>query len=722
MALRPDERLLLVRAGAVFALASAGAAMTAAAADAMFLADVGTHWLGLAVAASSALLAVVLAVVGGLADRLERRRVLSALAGVSALAITALAALASVAPSAAAIATLVGGKQLAAATDLAFWVVIAERLDARRSQRVLPLLAATGGLGAAIGAGLVIPVAAALGARGVLVGAAILLAAAAAASTRLGSTRRVVAASPAGGWLVRAWQGGARAVGRHALARQLAVVVAVAGAFGSLAYFTLGVAVAARGGQAADFAEVLGGVRMIGQLVTLGVQLAIAPALLARRGTGAALLVAPAAAVLAGLGLVAAPVLAMAIATQISARVLDAGIETPAEKLAQTLLPTAVRGRVGGFLDGTAKRAGAVLGGLVAAVLAGAPATFYAVAAAIGALWLLAAWRLARRLPQLAIAHVIEDATVEVDDRAIAALIGELSGTQPERAAEVLARLHERGRVDAVGPLATAVAAHQTAALWRALIGALDKPSHAAEIALAARAAPPACLELAIRAAGLAGIAIAPAAAGELWHTIAALRVAGDPDDILAELTEASRAAGPLSRAALDELVAELPRNERAARLISRALARGRGDLPSRAAAFHALARTVTRARDRRDAELALLRAELLELVRERVEASASQIAPPDQLVSLIRTTASTRVDDAPEIAAALRLYGALLESTTPAPEDLRRIAQALGEPDDDVRAAAEAALASLGPAAAAELVATAAYGRRRARDRAAAL
>ena len=64
-----------------------------------------------------------------------------------------------------------------------------------------------------------------------------------------------------------------------------------------------------------------------------------------------------------------------------------------------------------------------------------------------------------------------------------------------------------------------------------------------------------------------------------------------------------------------------------------------------------------------------------------------------------------------------------MLEGTgTVDPEDLRRVARALGEPDDDVRAAAEAALAALGPAAAGELIATAAWGRRRARDRAAAL
>ena len=91
---------------------------------------------------------------------------------------------------------------------------------------------------------------------------------------------------------------------------------------------------------------------------------------------------------------------------------LDGGIETPAEKLAQTLLPSAVRGRIAGFLDGTAKRAGAVLGGVIAAILVGAPTTFYAVMAIAGAVWLVAAARIARELPVLAIAAPLEGCAV----------------------------------------------------------------------------------------------------------------------------------------------------------------------------------------------------------------------------------------------------------------------------------------------------------------------
>lgn len=750
--LRADERALVATAGIVFALASGGAAMTAAAADALFLAAIGPAHLGHAVAISSALLAVVLAVVGGLSDRLERRRVLASLAIASAIVVAGLAALALVAPRAAAITALVGGKQLAAATDLAFWVVIAERIDARRSQRLLPVLAATGGAGAALGAVLVVPIASAAGAQGVLASAAVLLALAGAGAMRLAATRRVAAPpAPVGALIARSWRDGARAVRRHPLARHLAIVVGAAGVFGSLAYFALGVGVAVRGGSIGELAALLGAVRGGAQILTLGVQLLIAPVLLARLGTGRALLLAPLVALASGLGLVIAPILAVAIATQVSARVLDAGIETPAEKLAQTLLPTLVRGRVGGFLDGTAKRAGAVLGGVIAAVLAGAPTAFYAACAIAAALWLLAASRLARELPALAIEHVAEgdaksragalDGGAVVDDRAVAVLVRELEGPRPERAGEVLARLHERGRIDAVGPLARAAAATGSPHVWRSLIAVLDTPSevHGAFLREAAQAATTRTRELAVRALGLAGGV--PADAVEQWRgaadaglaltaEVARRRLAGELGALVDELGAAARDAAT-ARVAIEELAIEVARalaagdSERvleAARHLTRALRRGRGDVATRTAGFAVLAQLVEWAHDRRSAELALLRSDVLELVRERVEQGASQIAPETALVSLQRP-AGAATDDAPEVAAALRLYGELLAAAdTVEPDDLRRVARALGEPDDDVRAAAEEALSGLGPAAAGELIATAAWGRRRARDRAAAL
>ncbi|MEJ7602907.1 MAG: cyclic nucleotide-binding domain-containing protein [Kofleriaceae bacterium] len=222
-----------------------------------------------------------------------------------------------------------------------------------------------------------------------------------------------------------------------------------------------------------------------------------------------------------------------------------------------------------------------------------------------------------------------------------------------------------------------------------------------------------------------------------LTAEVAAFRLAGSPDLALGTLRDAIRDGGPLGRAATHELCVEIARGLagagdtarvlEAARHLTRALRRGRGEVASRVQAFVVLARVIEAARERRSAELSLLRADLLELARERVETGATPLAPEHMLTSLVRQPRGrAQGDDAPEVAAAIRLYGCVLEGVLAGGgidgDDLRRLSRALGEPDDEVRAAAEEVLTALGPAAAGELVTTAAWGRRRARDRAAAL
>src|SRR5262245_39212626 len=153
---RPEERGLVAWSAIVLGLASAAATLVAAGADAMFLSTVGPRYLGLAVAGSSALLAILLAVVGAFADRLDRPRLLAGLARCSAAVGARRASTAAAAPALVAVIAMIGGKQLAAAVDLAFWVVIAERLDARQSARLVPVITAAGGVGAVVGASLVV--------------------------------------------------------------------------------------------------------------------------------------------------------------------------------------------------------------------------------------------------------------------------------------------------------------------------------------------------------------------------------------------------------------------------------------------------------------------------------------------------------------------------------------------------------------------------------------
>ena len=322
-------------------------------------------------------------------------------------------------------------------------------------------------------------------------------------------------------------------------------------------------------------------------------------------------MLAPLVALAAGVGLVIAPILAIAIATQVSARVLDAGVETPAEKLTQTLLPTLVRGRVSGFLEGTAKRAGAVLGGLIAAALAGAPLAFYAVRVGRGALWLIAAVsgsRASSRCLRSSMSRAHAPATLDVvDDRVIEALVRELDGPRPERAAEVLARLHERGRIDAVPPLVQAAIRSGSPAVWRSLIAVLDTRSeaHGAMLLDAARAATSRVRALAVRAVGLAGGV--GGGAVEQWRdgaTRGPTRI--DPAIALARRDRASAPRGrsrcgrrrarrrrarlrPRPRAAIDELVVEVARRTRR---LERRRSRARGGAQARDARCAAAAAT----------------------------------------------------------------------------------------------------------------------------------
>ncbi|HTM20152.1 MAG TPA: hypothetical protein VL172_06590, partial [Kofleriaceae bacterium] len=157
----------------------AGVAVTTSAADALFLARAGSRHLGTLFALSSALLILVLGYVGAAADRGDRGRLLVTLALGAAAVVGLLGAGFELAPVPAAAVLLVAGKQVAAALDLAFWVLLAERVDARESRRLLPLLIAAEGVGTVAGSFAVGPLADHLGARGALAAGAALFACAA---------------------------------------------------------------------------------------------------------------------------------------------------------------------------------------------------------------------------------------------------------------------------------------------------------------------------------------------------------------------------------------------------------------------------------------------------------------------------------------------------------------------------------------------------------------
>ncbi|HEU4735114.1 MAG TPA: hypothetical protein VFT22_44790, partial [Kofleriaceae bacterium] len=182
---------------------------------------------------------------------------------------------------------------------------------------------------------------------------------------------------------------------------------------------------------------------------------------------------------------------------------------------------------------------------------------------AASAVWLLWDFRIARELPALAIEHVAREADpgAVVDERALAVLVRELAGARPERAAEILARLHGRGRIDAVGPLVRAATTRGGPVLWRALIAVLDAPAeaHGPTISASILTAGPSGRALAVRALGLAGGM--PVDAVDAWRAsddpalaliaeVARLRLAGDAGAVLASLGDAIRDGDAAGRGA----------------------------------------------------------------------------------------------------------------------------------------------------------------------------
>ncbi len=732
---RAGEGRLVGRAAAVAALAGAAVAMVASASDALFVSRVGVRQLGTLFAVSSAALVVVLGYVGALADRVNRGRLLLGLAAVAALVVAGLAAGLELAPGPVSVLAVVLGKQLAAAFDLAFWVLIAERLDARQGRRLVPLLVTASGVGTTLGAFAVDPIAGALGARGVLAVAAAIYVVCGAASAGLSRADLGRAIPEPTSRRPPAWRGGWQAVRQRPLAGRLALLVAVAGAFAPILYYLFGVAAAARFPDEVALAGFLGHYRGAVQVAIL-LAAFLTPGLLARLGVAPALLVAPIGAVAAAAVIGLGGGLVVIAAAQASARLFDTAVETPAEKLVLNLLPRQVRGRVQGFVDGVAKRAGAIAGGLAASALVVWPHILAAVTIVVAAMWTAAAWRLRRRFAELAVAELAArprageggDAAAQLgDERSLRTLRRELvrGGGRRALAVELLLELDAgRGRVNAAAELAHA-AAKVYGEERRELLRALDRliqsggerrlPPAAADalLGLLGEADEERALAVAVlgrvTASGdhaavlsLTGMADdAQEAHVRMVARLALARIRGDADELEALIDDCLYDGGPGERAAaiaelrsdlaraLGQVPADLERAMTRARALLRALRRQPPE-PAEVAGLSALADVVGAARDAgAGAELVLLSTDARALAMRALDASS-----------------------APVRAAAVGLLARLGDAA-----DAHAVAGALADVDDDVRQAAARGLRGMGQVALEVLLVLASYGRRQARN-----
>lgn len=408
---------------------------------------------------------VVLWWVGGLADRVNRGRLLC-LASTLAIAVVGIVLATNLAfPRLAATGLLVFGKQVGGALELLLWVVIADRFTAREARRLLPWVVVANGTGAVLGAISVGPLSLAIGAMGPLWAAlGVLALVLASAILLLRAPDQRVALGFYRGHLKRASKG-VSSLWQRPLAKWLAILVASAGVFAPIMYYLLGVRAAAEYTNEVELAGFFGQFRAYVQIAALIAQIAIAPWLSRRLGIGVLLILAPLGAIIVSLCVGLRSEFVWIYLAQAITRILDNAIQNPAEQLIQNLLPQNIRGRVAGFVGGVAKRSGAIVGGLAASLFIVNPSLFAFILTFSAGLWMLIALHLWRHFSEYAVLELAnsdkhqpshELALRFASDRDLANLRKRLRSTDSREQANALAllgRLGAYGKVDAMEEL-----------------------------------------------------------------------------------------------------------------------------------------------------------------------------------------------------------------------------------------------------------------------------
>lgn len=745
-------------------------AASSSASDAMFLARVGVGQFGTALAVSSAVLIVVLGFLGAAADRYSRRRLLILVATAAAFIHAGLAMAASLSPVIASSAAVVLTKQAAAAFDLLLFVLAAERFDARENRTLVPIFVFAGGLGMVIGSLGTSALVFVVGAPAILGLASGAMAIAAVVASGLAQRHEAVVGVRAPLRPSRTWHGiiakPLAALRERPLARHLGVLVALGGTFAPILYFALGAAATQRFANEAELTSFFGVYRAVLQVLVVAFQFAIAPVVLRRAGIGLALVLTPVGAVLASLMVGIGDGLWAIVVAQGLMRALDAAVATPAEKLAQNLLPRAVRGRVAGALDGLAKRSGAILGGALASAIAAQAGLLAAAASAVALAWVVAALGLARRFAALAVRELT--GTAERDRRELVEDLHQLGhGRLGQRlrpdliagsavAIELVERFDHQGELDGLAALLEAHGSADTDvkpvlrdAVVRVLRRRVDggrahgealqaevtrwicddtaTPEARARALLAVFAAEPATAITLVDACGWAqgdacgeGKVVVP----RLLAVVAELVSADDSEHLAAPGQDG--AVAQVDRPLRNELIAEFRGDgDREVRAATRSVAAieveracfADGDLEQALLErCRALARAMRRAHPTDDVDEGCMALRLavtklhhrpldsaeVVLVRSEIHALAFALAEEQRGRSRV---------------AGLRLLGELVT-----PADAPRLGLLLGDHDDDVRRGAHAALLRLGAAAIEAMLELARFGRRQLRDEASAV
>lgn len=294
---------------------------------------------------------------------------------------------------------------------IAFWALANDVLSVSQSKRLFPLMAASGIIGGILGNSLAVASAPFLASRGLatyelLIPNAVLLLAVfvvfALFSRRLEVVRRQAAGGPS---LQDTLKEGWDFVRNVDAFRYLAIAMLAIGFILTVIEYHFLATTSTTFERAADFQTFYGLFRIGQTLATLAVQGLLANRLINRIGLKSMFLVLPVVSLSMLVSIIALPGLAGAAAARLVGRVFLYGVDEPARKSLQGLIPDERRGRVSAFMDGYLYAAGTIVASLLLAGLLGMEVAGWIAAAVIPWLYLVlglalaavatwAAWRL----------------------------------------------------------------------------------------------------------------------------------------------------------------------------------------------------------------------------------------------------------------------------------------------------------------------------------------
>jgi ATP/ADP translocase len=493
LGIEPGERRLFAWGAIALFLVGWADVSTKNVAEVFFVKRVGVELMPLAFLASSLLLVVTTWVVGRLAARRDRIRLLPGVLAVLGLLPIPLWLLVRFDLDSVFALLLVASKQITSIALLVFWIALGDLLNSRQTKRLFAPMMAGVTLGTILGSFASKPLGEWLGIAGLLPVAAGAMMLGGAAAWRLGHQRprfermrgvppRSARATDAGDedtpTVLSLWRD-------SVLFRLLLISTLCSGLLGPMLYFQFqyvaDLATTGHGGEdklLAFYAQFRGwiyGAVLVMQLVGSG-------GLYRRVGLPLAVALSPLAYLLGFLGLSVRLSLPAGVAAMAGTKVQDEAVYDPALRVLYSLFPDDVRARASALLEGPVKRGGGGVGNaaVVAALALGSARSVGYLALPIALVWLLAAHLLWRRYPQLLLGAVgarrarceaLENSLL--DGTTVRALVPEMCGHDGDRARLAIELVGEASPKIAVSALAEALARAPAAnRAW--IVAALD--------------------------------------------------------------------------------------------------------------------------------------------------------------------------------------------------------------------------------------------------------